>query len=128
MTGSIPFPVDMKKLEERQKRGINYIKKSRGKEYASIPNSLSFDNTLTYEARGLLLYLLAKPTTWICSNADLMKQSPAGRHKVQRILKELENANYITRKKKKNSEGMFYYETWIYDYPHVIESNKDDKK
>lgn len=51
---------------------------------------------LSYEARGVLAYLLSKPNDWEVKVKDL-QQEGCGRDKVYRILRELETFRYLTR-------------------------------
>lgn len=54
------------------------------------------DKSLTYEARGLLFYLLSKPSDWVIQIKDLQCEG-AGRDKVYGILRELTKRNYMSR-------------------------------
>lgn len=68
--------------------------------YVSILRTTAQDKRLSYEARGLLAYLLSKPLDWRVQVTELQHEDYAGRDKVQRILKELAAAGYITRPQK----------------------------
>lgn len=57
------------------------------------------DERLSWEARGVMWYLLSKPDTWELQPKDLEQQ--CGRDKVKKILKELETFGYI----KKSEQG-----------------------
>ena len=59
------------------------------KEYTMIRNSLMVDKSLSWEARGLLIYLLSKPETWVVMKRDLIKTSPAGEKKTTSTVTEL---------------------------------------
>ena len=52
---------------------------------------------LSWEARGLHSYLMLKPDNWEVYINNLMKAGPAGKDKLQRMLKELQEAGYINR-------------------------------
>jgi len=87
------------------------------KEYTTIRNSLIADKTLSWEARGLLVYLLSKPETWIVRKSDLVATSPASEYLTTNILREVEIAGYIKRKKFRNKKGQWEWHTWVYDQP-----------
>ena len=53
------------------------------------------DDRLTWEARGVLWYVLSKPDDWEIQETDLSQH--CGRDKVRKILKELEKYGYLTR-------------------------------
>lgn len=91
------------------------IKKQR--EYVSIANAILQNKTLTWEARGIMAYLLSKPDGWECRNYDLVNQGPAGEHTIKRILKELREAGYIHRFKISKGRGKIQWITEIYETP-----------
>lgn len=62
-----------------------------------LAHSIAEDNRLSWEARGVLVFLLVKPDDWQVSVAHLVKQGHAGRDKVYGILQELIDAGYATR-------------------------------
>jgi hypothetical protein len=66
-------------------------------QYARISRHLLQDSTLTWEARGFASYLFSKHTNWEINVEALTKESPAGRTRVYRILKELIGAGYLIR-------------------------------
>jgi hypothetical protein len=61
--------------------------------YTSVSNELAQDRMISFEARGLMLYLLSKPLDWKVQIKDL--QQMCGRDRVYRILKELQKSGYI---------------------------------
>jgi hypothetical protein len=63
------------------------------------------DRNLSYEARGVLFYLLSKPGDWIIRVSDI-RQEGAGRDKVYRILGELEQYRYLAREFIRNAAGV----------------------
>lgn len=85
--------------------------------FTTVPNDLIQNGDLTWEARGMLVYLLSKPKDWVVMKKDLEKQSPASDYVVSRILKELEDFRYIRREKTKNEKGQWEWHTWVYDEP-----------
>ena len=89
-------------------------------EYTVIRNELITDKILSLEARGMLVYLLSKPETWIVTKGNLIDASPAGGKKVSSILKELETAGYIKRNKFRNKKGQWEWHTWVYDKPQPL--------
>lgn len=77
------------------------------------------DERLTWEARGLYGFLLAKPDNWQISLNHLTKSSPAGYDKTKRILKELLGFKYIRKEEHRNQRGQFSYPAYtIYELPY----------
>lgn len=65
--------------------------------FTIMPNITLTDTRLSWEAKGMLAYLISKPDNWVIMVNHLVKESPkAGRQKVLRILDELEALGYIT--------------------------------
>lgn len=83
------------------------IKRRRRDSFALIPNHVADDERLTFEARGVLLYLLAKPEGWQVQTSDLQRKGGIGRDKVLRIIGELETAGYIVRERARGEGGAF---------------------
>ena len=70
-----------------------------------LDKAISEDSRLSFEARGLLIFLLGKPDSWEVSIQHLVNESPAGKDKVARMLKELRNVGYVTCEKYRNDNG-----------------------
>ena len=98
-----------------------YIFKKKALEnYTVIANTLINDKSLSWQARGLLMYLLSKPDDWSVTKTDLSNQSPAGGDAVATILKELETKCYISREKTQNELGRWEWKTLVFDEPYTI--------
>lgn len=69
--------------------------RSSEKPYFSTSRAAAQNKDLTFEARGMLWYLLSKPDDWSVNIADLQQQ--CGRDKVYRLLAELRTAGYLSR-------------------------------
>jgi hypothetical protein len=93
------------------------IARDREHPFTSVPNALAQDKSLTYEARGLLLYLLSKPDDWVVRMHDLELAAPkTGEEKVRRIVKELLDAGYLERITSHDENGHFHTETMVYEH------------
>lgn len=65
--------------------------------YTIVPNVTLNDINLSWEAKGMLAYLISKPDNWVIMVNHLVKESPnAKKEKVLAILNELETNGYIT--------------------------------
>lgn len=85
--------------------------------YSIIPNDTSDDMSLTYEALGLLVYLIAKPQDWRVRIPDLTKRKGTGRDRCYKLLAELEAAGYIVRERIRRKGKMGEIEYVVYDTP-----------
>ena len=74
------------------------------------------DARLSFQAKGLLAYLLTKPDGWIINYRHLMTVGPDGEYAIRSALNELVNCGYLTRKRRHLS-GRYTWEQTLYDYP-----------
>lgn len=75
--------------------------------YTVLPNDLTQNRNLSFEAKGMLGYLLSKPNNWVVRETDLCKEGGCGTHKVRRIKNELIAAKYIIKARPRNEDGTF---------------------
>jgi len=61
------------------------------------------DQNLSWQAKGLLAYMLSLPNDWEFNMKDLQNRSTNGRDSTYKIMKELIEAGYVTRIEKRNS-------------------------
>lgn len=75
-----------------------------------LDKRISEDNSLSWSARGLLIYLLGKPDNWRVSVAHLRLQTDkarirTGRNGVYALLQELEAAGYVEHHQSRADSG-----------------------
>lgn len=80
--------------------------------YFQMRRDTAQDDKLSWEARGVLAYLLSKPDDWIVQVKDL-QQCKCGRDKVYRILDELKTARYVFRERKQVEKGRFEWGDYL---------------
>lgn len=93
--------------------------KQRG-DFAVLPKAMLNSDSLSWEARGLLGYLLEKPDGWQISLTNLVRNGPAKADKVRRILSELEDAGYLVRRRTNGDGGAFKWDSEIYETPQPV--------
>ena len=86
------------------------ISKTDRTDYTMLSNAILQDKTMTYEARGMLCYLLSHPQDWDVRVKDL--QQHCGKARVYRILKDLIEHRYVQRVAVRNDQNQFV--EWIY--------------
>jgi hypothetical protein len=79
--------------------------KRRTKPFFQVARSTIEDKDLSWEARGLLCYLLSKPENWTVRMSDLGKKGPAGKYIIRRIVQELIDQGYMTREPSRGEKG-----------------------
>lgn len=87
--------------------------------FTPISNGVLQNTEISFEARGLLSYMLSLPKDWIISKEQIMKSNNVGLDRFRRMWKELETAGYIKSKRLKNDKGEFYWSYNISDKPIV---------
>lgn len=85
--------------------------------YFTASNEPFVDESLSWESRGLMGYLLTKPNNWEVRIADLEKKGPAGNHKMRRMLAELRRAGYMNRIRLTLEKGKFDWVTEVFESP-----------
>lgn len=93
------------------------LRKSKPNRFTSISNSLLQDGNLSFEARGLLAYLLSKPDDWQCSTYQIEQEGGLGKEKRRRIMLEAEKAGYLTFVQHRDERGRFASEFLIHESP-----------
>lgn len=110
----------------------NLIKRTRrNNNFTIVNNNILRDKTMSFEAKGMLCYILSLPDNWVLHTSHLIKEFNIGRHYLKRCFDEIEAAGYMAKlgmiKGKGNRfEGfnyMFYDESVLKipqaDFPHT---------
>lgn len=86
--------------------------------FAQIDRRILQNKDLSWEARGVLGYLLSKPGDWEIRFWDLVNQGPGKRDRMRRILTELQTAGHVTRQHYNDPvTGQWIWVTHIYENP-----------
>jgi len=86
--------------------------------WTSVSNDLIEDDSLSFRARGLLVWLLSKPDTWTVKAEVICSSGREGRDAVRTALQELEAPGYIRRGKHQDPEtGRWSNVCTIYEAP-----------
>lgn len=77
-----------------------------------LDKRISEDGSLSWDERGLLVYLLGKPETWKVSVSHLVKQTKGsgksvGKARIYAMLSSLESAGYVTRREIRDDSGKY---------------------
>lgn len=105
--------------------GIFRVKKNAN--YFTASNEPFNDKNLSWEARGVLGYLLSKVDGWEVRDNDLINQGPAGGAKINRILDELKAHGYLRRFRERKPDGTFEWATEVYESPKLNPDATDPK-
>ena len=101
----------------RMAPNMSIIRVNKTNKYSVISNEPLNDKRLSWQARGIMAYILTKPDDWVVRNKDLENSGPAGRDKIQRIFSELKGLGYISRSKERQEDGTYIWVTDVYESP-----------
>jgi hypothetical protein len=83
------------------------IQKDKENPYVMVNKVLINDETLSFKAKGILLYLLSKPDDWKVYESEISSHSKDKIDSVRSGVKELINAGYIKRTREQDGKGKF---------------------
>lgn len=92
---------------------MSVVRRKRHDRYAIVPNAVAEDERLSFAARGMLVYLLAKPDNWEVNVEDLRRAGKIGRDKTYAILKQLIAAGYIRRDVSRDASGRITSQDYV---------------
>ena len=93
-----------------------------------LDKAISEDARLSWDERGLLIYLLGKPESWRVSVGHLIKQTEnsgkkVGKARVYAMLSSLEDVGYVKRKDARDENGKYIgVDYLVSERPHVEHS------
>ncbi|WP_049431380.1 DnaD domain protein [Staphylococcus hominis] len=89
--------------------------------FVTVHKSFIHDENLSWKGKGILLYLLSRPDDWRIYETELNKHSSDGRDSLRTGIKELEEAGYIHRTRRRNEKGQLReYEYQVFEQPNQI--------
>lgn len=87
--------------------------------YATIPNELLNDDSISLKAKGMYAFIQSKPDDWDFSAERISKQLKEGMPSVKSALQELESNGYLLRKRFQNNKGYWEIEYFLFENPKV---------
>jgi len=92
--------------------------------YFQMLRATAQDQRLSFEARGVMVYLLSKPNNWEISKKNLMSEGNLGRTKMDRIIDELTQTGYLTYTQEQDKGGKFTRAVYtLYEEPQPVVQN-----
>jgi hypothetical protein len=96
---------------------VTAIRVARRDRYTAIDRRTINDETLSFRARGILIWLLDKPDDWRVDSEQIAAAAKEGRDAVRTALNELVTAGYIVRIKEQDDRGHWISSTWVHERP-----------
>ena len=95
--------------------------------YATIPNQLLNDKSISLKAKGMYAFIQSKPDDWDFSAEKISHQLKEGLPTVQSTLKELEQNGYLHRFRFQNKKGYWDVEYELFEsstMPNIYDNSK----
>lgn len=81
------------------------IRRRRNRNFTVVTNCPIEDDRLSYDALGLLTYLLSRPDDWTVKQDQLRRRGGIGKDKLRRIMDDLMAAGYIVVQAQRGADG-----------------------
>ena len=95
---------------------MSIIRVSKRERFVVMDKTGLEDPRLSFQATGILAYLLSKPDTWTINYRDLVLRKTDGKTRVLAALKELETCGYLKRERR-HVGGRYDWEQVLYEVP-----------
>ena len=105
-------------LKENKMNQGNIRKHSYNANFTVIPNSIAQDNELSWEERGMLLFLQSLPQDWKIYKSSLHNFAKNGDTNTRRVFDNLVEKGYIITNRIKGEDGKFV------GYEHIFDMTK----
>jgi hypothetical protein len=96
---------------------MSIFRVQKSKNYSVISNTFIFDDKLSWKAKGIMTYFLARPDDWEFYMIEVAKNATDGKDSLRKGIKELEEAGYIERTGKRTGGQFKGYEYNVYETP-----------
>jgi DnaD/phage-associated family protein len=85
--------------------------------YVMINKGFIYDETLSYKAKGILLYIFSRPDDWQIYEKEIVKHAKDSKDSVATGIKELLKAGYMSREKRREQGRFNGYDYEVYEVP-----------
>lgn len=97
---------------------MSYINKSFLTEnFSTLPNEVANNPSLSFKAKGILWYLLSKPSDWKAYIKEVAQNSKDGVKSVRSGIKELIDSGYVVRTTERDNGVITDWVYYVYDKP-----------
>lgn len=102
------------------------LRQARKANFTTLPNELLQDQRLSCRDRGLLVWMLSKPSDWKFTHKTILQELPAdGKTAILNSVKRLQGTGYLAISRNKKA-GQFDESIWVVsDTPHPQNEDMD---
>lgn len=97
--------------------GVRILAASNRTRFVVVHKDTIEDERLSFRARGLLAYLLAKPPDWSVRADQLARHAREGRDAIRTALRELRTCGYLVTDRRQGSDGRWETVQVIHEVP-----------
>lgn len=116
----------MRGVREGDLLSQNIIRVKKETNYVVMDKTFLNDKSLSWKAKGLMAFMLSKPDDWQFYLEELIKHSTDGKASLRSGFKELQEKNYVIKKRYQNEQGLFEWETIVYEQPYTEKPSMDN--
>jgi hypothetical protein len=91
------------------------IRRAKDTKGFSMSREIAQKRGMSFEARGVMSYLLSKSSNWEARIEDIEREANIGREKRRRIIAELERYGYLERRETRDEKGKIDYEIIVHE-------------
>lgn len=96
---------------------MSIFRVQKSQNYSVINNTMILDKRLSWKAKGILGYFLARPDDWQFYMTEIVNHSKDGKDSLRKGIEELEQCGYIKRTKKMDKGKFKGYEYDVFEVP-----------
>lgn len=112
---------------------MGILRKNKQSNFTTIDNHALKNKELSFKAKGMLVYMWSLPNDWIFYETEIVNHATDGISSVRGALKELQDAGYLLKQRKRDEKGKLKENDWLIsdipmfspdlDYPNLEKPN-----
>lgn len=91
---------------------MNNYKNNIADNFTTLPNYIVNDPSISWKAKGILIYLASKPNDWNFFMTEIQKNATDGKDGLKSGIKELTESGYLIRTRSQKEDGTFFGYDW----------------
>lgn len=92
---------------------MGILRKNKQSNFTTIDNHALKNKELSFKAKGLLVYMWSLPNDWNFYETEIVNHATDGISSVRSALKELQDAGYLLKQRKRDEKGKLKENDWL---------------